>query len=91
MSGHRQDIELDDRTLIELIGGIALDLLENNYIEKDMECSCRSPKHSAEVFRKRLRSRLKMFSGITIGLGTLVLIMAAVLARRGRVVHTLRF
>ena len=33
MSGHRQDIELDDRTLIELIGGIALDLLENNYIE----------------------------------------------------------
>ncbi|HIU65993.1 MAG TPA: hypothetical protein IAC64_00655 [Candidatus Caccomorpha excrementavium] len=91
MSGHRQDIELDDRTLIELIGGIALDLLENNYIEKDMEDSGRFPGRSAEIFRKRLRVRLKMLSGITIGIGTLTLVMAAILVKRGRAVHTLRF
>ena len=91
MSGHRQDIELDDRTLIELIGGIALDLLENNYIEKDMEDPGRFPCRSAEIFRKRLRMRLKMLSGITIGIGTLTLVMAAILVKRGRAVHTLRF
>lgn len=84
MSGQGKDIILDDRTLIELIGGIALDLLENDYAERDLGCGEAGGKKCAypvEVFKRRISPFVKMFSGVT--LTSLVLFgTAAVLVKK---------
>lgn len=69
MSGRRSDVILDDRTLVELIGGIALDLLENNYVEQDLARNKSDGKKSiypVEIFKRKMNPIIKMFSGVTV-------------------------
>ncbi|MBO5198970.1 MAG: hypothetical protein J6B85_10690 [Lachnospiraceae bacterium] len=61
-------MKLDDRTLIDLIGGIALDLLEGVKIERDLLPEERTCAYSVAVFRKGMDPAVKAVSGIAVGL-----------------------